>query len=103
MLNEQSDEPLEGPEDCTVNDDRPVLGIVGADIFQVEPFRHLVIELEGCALPLAANCVGHIDVNLRTVERTIAFIDAVRLIGAFERLLQGRLRICLLYTSPSPR
>jgi hypothetical protein len=36
VLDEQRDEPLEAAEDRAVDDHRPVLGVVGADVLQVE-------------------------------------------------------------------
>jgi hypothetical protein len=41
VLDQMRDEPLEAAEDRAVNDDRPVLGVVGADVFQVEVLRLL--------------------------------------------------------------
>ena len=35
-----------------VDDDRPVLRVIGADVLQVEPLGYLVIELNRRALPL---------------------------------------------------
>ena len=59
MLDQQRDEPLEAPEDRPVNHDRPVLGVVGADVLERELLRQLVIELNRRALPLPAERVGH--------------------------------------------
>ena len=68
-----------------------VLRVVGADVLQAEPLRHLVIQLNGRALPLAADRVGDVEVDFRPVERPVAFVQRVRLPGVFER----RLELCL--------
>ena len=39
-------------EDGAVNHDRPMLGVVGAHVVQVEALRRRVIELDRAALPL---------------------------------------------------
>ena len=79
VLDQQRDEPLEAAENRPVDDHRPVLGVVGADVLQVEPLRHLVVELNRRALPLPADRVGDVEVDLRAVERAVALVDRVRL------------------------
>ena len=68
MLEQQRHEPLEAAENRAVNDDRLVLGIVGADVLQAEPLRDLVVELDRRALPLPADGVLDVKVDLRAVE-----------------------------------
>ena len=60
--------------------------------FRSNRSRHLVVELNRAALPLAAERVGDVEVDLRAVERAVAVVDRVRLAGALERLLQRRPR-----------
>ena len=93
VLDQDRDEPLEAAEDRPVDDDRPVLGVVGADVFQVEPLRQLVVELDRRALPLPADRVGDVEVDLRPVERAVALVDRVGLAGALERRLELRLGV----------
>ena len=78
VLDQDRDEPLEAAEDRPVDDDRPVLGVVGADVFQVEALRRLVIELDRRALPLPADRVGDVEVDLRAVERAVALVERRR-------------------------
>ena len=68
VLDQDRDEPLEAAENRPMDDDRPMLGVVGAGVFQIESLRHLVVELDRRALPLAADGVGDVEVNLRPVE-----------------------------------
>ena len=78
VLDQERDEPLEAAEDRPVDHHRPVLGVVGADVLQVEPLRHLVVELDRRALPLAADRVGDVEVDLRPVERAVALVERCR-------------------------
>ena len=39
VLDQDGDESLEAAEDRAMNDDRPMFGIVGADVFQIEALR----------------------------------------------------------------
>ncbi len=75
VLDQQGDEPLEAAEDRPVDDDRLVLGVVGADVLQPEPLRDLIVELNRRALPLPADRVGDVEVDLRPVERAVALVD----------------------------
>ena len=86
VLDQDGDEALDAAEDRAVNHHRPVLGVVGADVLQIEALRVVVIELNRRALPLAANGVLDVAVDFRAVERAVAGIDRVRLAGALERL-----------------
>ena len=87
----ERDEALEAAENGPVNDHRPMCRVVGADIRQVEPDRQLVVELDRPALPLAAQRVGDVEVDLRPVERPVAGVDLVRRARRLERGLQLRL------------
>ena len=45
-------------------------------IGQLEPLGQVEVELHGRALPSPAQSVGDVDVNLGSVERAAAFVDA---------------------------
>src|SRR5688572_25825783 len=45
MLDQQADEALERAENRAVDHDRPMFRVVRPDVLEVEPLRHLVIEL----------------------------------------------------------
>ena len=49
------------------------------DVLQIEPLRQLVVELDRRALPLPADRVGDVEVDLRPVERAVAFVERVGL------------------------
>src|SRR4030095_16858600 len=87
MLDQDGDKPFEAAEDCTVNDDRPVLGVVGADVLQVEVLRLLIIELNRRALPFAPDRIRDVEIDLRSVERSVAFVQRVVEMSARARLL----------------
>ena len=65
VLDQDGDEPLEAAENGAVNHHRPVLGVVGADVLQVEALRRDVVQLDRGALPLPADRVGDVEVDLR--------------------------------------
>ena len=88
VLQEKRQEPLKTAKNCTVNDDRPVFRVVGADVLQVEPLRQLVVELNRSALPLAADGVGNVEVDLGTVECAVTLVDGVRLPGRLQSLFE---------------
>ncbi len=79
VLDQDRDEPLEAAEDGAVDHDRPVLGVVCADVLQVEALGRGVVELDRAALPLAAERVRDVEVDLRPVERAVAGVDRVGL------------------------
>src|SRR5215471_5419905 len=68
MLDQDRDEPFETSENSPVNDNGPVLRVIGADVFQIEPFRELVVELDRGALPFAADGVGEAEINVPAVD-----------------------------------
>ena len=65
-------------EDRAVEHDRAVLGVVLADVGEVEALGRDVVELDGAQLPLAADAVGDVEVDLRAVERAVARLELVR-------------------------
>ncbi len=71
------DEALHRPEWRAVEDDRAVLLPVGAGVLELETLRHHVVDLHGAELPLAAERVADDEVDLRPVERRLAFADEV--------------------------
>ena len=73
MLDEHADEAFQAAEGCPVDHDGLVLGIVGPDVFEVEPFGtgKVVIELHRAELPFAAERVVDHEVDLGTVKRRL--------------------------------
>ena len=67
---------------------RPVLGVVGAGVRELELLGHVVVELDGAQLPRAADRVGHVEVDLRAVERAVALVQLVLEPAALERALE---------------
>src|SRR5688500_16205820 len=90
VLDEDRDEPLEAAEDRAMDDHRPMFGIICAGVLQIEVFRLHVIELNRRALPLAADRIGHIEVDFRSVERAVLLVDREPHLGALERRFQLR-------------
>src|SRR5205814_7304963 len=75
LLDQDGDEPLHRPEQRPVDHDRPLAAAVLRDVLQLEPLRNLEVELERRALPLAAQRILDLEVDLRTVERAAALVD----------------------------
>ena len=88
MLDQNAHEPFDGPQNHPVQHDRPVLLAVLADIVQVEPLRKREIALNRRALPFPFQRVLQFEIDLRSVEGPVAFVDlvghAVVLQGAFQ-------------------
>ena len=77
VLGQNTNEALEGTKASTVNHDWLLLGAVGVNVLKLEVVRQLEVKLDGAALPRATKAIGQMEVNLRTVERTVAFVDHV--------------------------
>ncbi len=68
MLDQDTDETLDGTEAYTVDHDRTMLLAVCADVLQLETLRKLEVKLDGTALPGSADRIYQMEVDLRTVE-----------------------------------
>ena len=78
VLDEHADEPLERAVDRAVDRDRPLLLAVLVDVVQVEALgQHQPVDLDRRRLPLAAERVLDLDVDLGRVERAVLRLDAV--------------------------
>ena len=77
VLDDDGDEALQRSEDGPMDHDRPMLGVVRADVGQLEPLRLRVIDLHGAELPRATDGIGHLVIQFRPVERTLAGIDLI--------------------------
>ena len=77
LLDQDAEEAFEAAEDRPVQHHRPVAGAVLADIFGVQPFRQVGIDLQGAALPVAADGVAQHEFQLRAVERALAGVQLV--------------------------
>ena len=74
VLEQDPEEALEGADQRAVEHHRPVLGVVGARVDQVEALGE-VVELHGAELPGAPQRVAHVHVDLRPVEGAVALVD----------------------------
>jgi len=77
VLEQHAKEPLDGTEQGAVQHDRAMTLIVGTDVFEAEALGQLEVGLNRRELPLAADRVAHVDVDLRAVERRVTFADGV--------------------------
>ena len=77
MLCNDADETLERTEDSSVDNDRHLLSAVLVDICELKVMRELEVELYCTALPLTSKSILDLKVDLRAVERAVAFVDLV--------------------------
>ena len=85
VLDEHADEPLERAVDRAVDRDRPLLLALLVDVLEVEPLgQHQPVDLDRRRLPLAAERVLDLDVDLGRVERAVLRLDAVLQPGLVE-------------------
>src|SRR5262249_4421281 len=86
-----ADEALQGAEQRPVNHRRGVLTVICRGVGEPKALGHLQVELNGPELPAAAERVGHVQVDLGTVERAVARIDRVLELPRLESPLQRSL------------
>src|SRR4029077_12529880 len=67
---------------------RSMLRVVGTRIFEVEILRLHVVELDRRTLPLSADRVRYIKIDLWSVERAVLLVDRVVHARAVERGLE---------------
>ena len=77
MLDQDTDEALDGTEAYAVDHDRSVFLTVCADILKLKTLRKLEVKLDRTALPCSADRIYQMEVDLRAVESTVAFIDHI--------------------------
>ena len=78
MLNQDTDETLDGTEYHAVDHDRAVLLAVCSHVLQFKTLGQLEVQLNGSALPGTANAVYQMEINLRAIERAVALIYYIR-------------------------
>ena len=57
--------------------DRSVLLTVSSDVLEFETLRKLEVKLDRTALPCSADRIYQMEVDLRTVECAVAFVDHI--------------------------
>lgn len=77
VFDEDTDETLIGAEDGAMDDDGTCDGIIGGDVFELEAFGELEVELDGCALDLPPEGVGECDIDFWAVEGAIFRFEVV--------------------------
>ena len=75
LLDQDADEPLQAAHNGPVQDHRRGALAGFGDELCAEALRHVGIDLDRAALPLAAECIFQRVLNLRTVERALAWRD----------------------------
>src|SRR6266436_3288654 len=78
VLDQNTEEALDGAEQRAVHHERLMLGAVFADVLQAEARGQVGIDLHGGELPGAADGVDELDVDLGAVKGTFALNRFVR-------------------------
>ncbi len=91
VLGEDRDEALERAAHGAMDHHRTMVGVVLADVLEVEALRRVVVELDRAELPRAADRVGDVEVDLRTVKGAVTRLELVRHARRLERGTQRRL------------
>ena len=76
VLEQDAGEALHRAEDGAVDHHRRLLLAVGVDVERAEPLRQVEVDLDGAALPVAADGVAQHVLELGAVEGALARIDA---------------------------
>ncbi len=72
VLDQYAQEPLDGAEQCPVQQHGTLLGAVLLGIFRVQPFGQDEVQLQGAALPGAADGVAQVELQLGAIEGAFA-------------------------------
>ena len=92
MLDEHADEPLYRTVERAVDHHRALMHVVLVRVLEAEAFRKIEVHLDRGDLPVAADRVPHVDVDLRSVERAVAFVHGEIDVGAPQRFGDRLLR-----------
>ena len=76
VLDEYGCEAFERTERSAVNHNRCLLRVVLCSILELEALRQVVVNLDCTKLPTSADSILHHEVELRTVERSLAYFLA---------------------------
>ena len=77
MLDQDTDETLDRTKYYAVDHDRAMLLAVSSNVLQFETLRQLEVKLDRTALPCSADRVYQMEVDLRTVECAVTFVDHI--------------------------
>src|SRR6516162_3923200 len=88
MLDQYGDKPFHRAENRPVNHHRGMAPAILADIDGPEPSRHIEIELDRAALPLAAERVAKVELEFRPVKRALSGVERIGEAGRLDRRFQ---------------
>ncbi len=72
VLDEHADEPLERPEDRTVQHHRTLTAVVLRHVAGIETLGQIRIVLQRTALPVATQAIAQSELDLRPIEGSLA-------------------------------
>ena len=74
VLGKDTDETLDGAEYNTVDHNRTMTLVISTDVLSFKALRKLEVELNGSALPGTSDGILKVEVDLGTVEGTVALV-----------------------------
>ena len=77
MFSQNTDETFHGAEACTVNHDSTMFLTIFTNIFYVEAFRQVHIQLNSTTLPCTSQGIFDMVVKFRAVECAVARVDNI--------------------------
>ena len=89
VLEKNAKETLDRAEQCPMQHDRTLARTVGRNVFKVESIGKVEVTLNSAQLPRASDCVLDVDIDLRAIERSIAFFDRILETIFLKRTLKG--------------
>jgi len=96
VLEEDSEETLDGTEDSTMDHDRTLvlhlsITLSRSHVLQIEADRQLEVELDGGALVVTLKGITDVNIDLRTIEGTISRVNLPWEASAIEHSLEAGL------------
>src|SRR3990172_1624619 len=77
MLDQDTEEPLQRPEERTVNHEGTMRPVIVPHIADIETLRQVEVELDGRALPGPTEGILHLQVDLRPIEGTPPLLNLI--------------------------
>src|SRR3989304_3696710 len=77
MLDQDTEESLQRPEEGTVNHEGPMRPVIVPHIGDIETLRQVEVELDGRALPGPTEGILHLQVDLRPIEGTAPLLNLI--------------------------
>src|SRR4029079_18067533 len=92
MLDQPTDETLHRSDQNPMQHRRTMRRVIGPRVLETESLGQVEVELDRRALPLTADGVDQLEVELRPVARPATRVDHIFLTAGFEHVRQSLFR-----------